>query len=319
MREGLRIVAARGVTAVHDKDGWLGAPRFWQRLAEDGALSLRVWQSLPYDHVERLEEIGFRSGIGDDLLRIGYLKVFMDGTLGSQTARLLDGSGVADHESRATRRDRARRGPRRLAGRECTRSGISRTGRRSTRSRRLARIGPRSDFGRESSTRSSSPRRTSRASASSGSPPRFSSAMRRPIGTSRTGTGPGRRKAPTRTARCWTRAPWWRTDPTHRSRSWIRSQAFAPGYCAHSTSGRRGTRSRRSRSSRPSRRRSSRRRGSPAMSAAVGSCYPGSRGLVVLDRDPLAIASEELPELRGRRHDVGGRWIHNPPPWASFL
>jgi predicted amidohydrolase YtcJ len=94
MRDGLKIVAARGVTAVHDKDGWLGAPRFWQRLADDGALTLRVWQSLPHEHVGRLEELGFRSGIGDDLLRIGYLKVFMDGTLGSQTARLLDGSGV---------------------------------------------------------------------------------------------------------------------------------------------------------------------------------------------------------------------------------
>ena len=55
MRDGLKIVAARGVTAVHDKDGWLGAPRFWQRLAEDGALTLRVWQSLPYDHVGQLE------------------------------------------------------------------------------------------------------------------------------------------------------------------------------------------------------------------------------------------------------------------------
>jgi predicted amidohydrolase YtcJ len=94
MREGLKIAAARGVTAVHDKDGWLGAPRFWQRLAADEALTLRVWQSLPHEHVSRLEELGLRSGIGDDLLRIGYLKVFMDGTLGSQTARLLDGSGV---------------------------------------------------------------------------------------------------------------------------------------------------------------------------------------------------------------------------------
>jgi predicted amidohydrolase YtcJ len=34
------------------------------------------------------------SGFGDDLIRVGYLKAFMDGTLGSQTARLLDGSGV---------------------------------------------------------------------------------------------------------------------------------------------------------------------------------------------------------------------------------
>jgi len=94
MREGLKLAAARGVTAVHDKDGWLGAPRFWQRLADENALTLRVWQSLPHEHVGRLEEIGLQSGLGDDLLRIGYLKVFMDGTLGSQTARLMDESGV---------------------------------------------------------------------------------------------------------------------------------------------------------------------------------------------------------------------------------
>ncbi len=94
MRDGLKIAAARGLTAVHDKDGWLGAPRFWQRLADEGALTLRVWQSLPHEQVASLEELGLRSGFGDDLLRIGYLKVFMDGTLGSQTARLLDGSGV---------------------------------------------------------------------------------------------------------------------------------------------------------------------------------------------------------------------------------
>jgi predicted amidohydrolase YtcJ len=62
MREGLRIAASRGVTAVHDKDGWLGAPRFWQRLADEAPLTLRVWQSLPYDFVGRLEELGFRSG-----------------------------------------------------------------------------------------------------------------------------------------------------------------------------------------------------------------------------------------------------------------
>jgi hypothetical protein len=94
MRGGLKLAAARGVTAVHDKDGWLGAPRLWQRIGEEDALTLRVWQSLPHEHVAGVEEIGLRSGIGDGLLRIGYLKVFMDGTLGSQTARLLDGSGV---------------------------------------------------------------------------------------------------------------------------------------------------------------------------------------------------------------------------------
>jgi len=94
MREGLKLAAARGVTALHDKDGWLGAPRLWQRLLDDGLLTLRVWQSLPAEHLDRIDDLALPAGIGGDLLRIGYLKVFMDGTLGSQTARLLDGSGV---------------------------------------------------------------------------------------------------------------------------------------------------------------------------------------------------------------------------------
>jgi predicted amidohydrolase YtcJ len=94
MRAGIRIANSRGVTAVHDKDGWLGALSFFQRLREEDALTLRVWQSLPHEQLDHLTELGVWSGFGDDLLRVGYIKVFMDGTLGSRTARLLDGSGV---------------------------------------------------------------------------------------------------------------------------------------------------------------------------------------------------------------------------------
>jgi len=93
-REGLRIAASRGVVAIHDKDGWLGAPGIFQRITERDGLTLRVWQSVPYERLPELEALGVHSGIGDDFLRIGYLKAFMDGTLGSQTAWMLDGSGV---------------------------------------------------------------------------------------------------------------------------------------------------------------------------------------------------------------------------------
>src|SRR4051812_19093872 len=94
MRRGLKLAASRGVTAVHDKDGWLGALRLWQKLEAAGSLTLRVWQSLPADLVYELQSLGIRSGFGSGLLRVGYLKVFLDGTLGSQTALMLDGSGV---------------------------------------------------------------------------------------------------------------------------------------------------------------------------------------------------------------------------------
>jgi predicted amidohydrolase YtcJ len=112
MREGIRVANSRGVTAVHDKDGWLGILPWWQSLRDEGALTLRVWQSLPPDRLPDLEALGLRSRLGDELLRIGYVKVFMDGTLGSRTARLLDGSGVeitsrADFEEIVRRAARA--------------------------------------------------------------------------------------------------------------------------------------------------------------------------------------------------------------------
>ena len=94
MRAALPIAAARGVTAIHDKDGWLGILPIWQALREEGELPFRVWQSLPHHKLDELLDLGIRSGFGDDRLRIGYLKAFMDGTLGSHTARMLDGSGV---------------------------------------------------------------------------------------------------------------------------------------------------------------------------------------------------------------------------------
>jgi predicted amidohydrolase YtcJ len=90
----VRIAAQRGVTALHDKDGWLGAIGLWQRLEQQGGLPLRVWQSTPTDRLPELRAVGLRSGAGSPLLRLGYLKTFMDGTLGSQTAWMSDGSGV---------------------------------------------------------------------------------------------------------------------------------------------------------------------------------------------------------------------------------
>jgi hypothetical protein len=90
MRVGVKLAHERGVTCVHDKDGWLGAAGLWQQLDPQ----LRVWQSVPAEMLPQLRDVSLRSGFGSQLLRIGYLKVFMDGTLGSQTAWMLDGSGV---------------------------------------------------------------------------------------------------------------------------------------------------------------------------------------------------------------------------------
>ena len=92
VKAALPIAAAAGVVAVHDKDGGRGAPEAFAQLAGAGELTLRVWQSIPHD------DAGERSARGPGhpalFFRIGYVKAFMDGTLGSRTASLLDGSGV---------------------------------------------------------------------------------------------------------------------------------------------------------------------------------------------------------------------------------
>jgi hypothetical protein len=108
-RAGLRLANARGVGAIHDKDGWLGAPGIFQRLREEGNLSLRVWGSIPHDLLDSAAALALRSGFGDEFLRIGYLKCFMDGTLGSQTALMTDGTGV-EITSRAELEEIVRRG-----------------------------------------------------------------------------------------------------------------------------------------------------------------------------------------------------------------
>ena len=47
-----------------------------------------------------------------------------------------------------------------------------------------------------------------------------------------------------------------------------------------------------------------------------GKLLPGFLAdLVVLDRDPVACPPDELPELEVVATMVGGRWVHNPPPW----
>jgi predicted amidohydrolase YtcJ len=97
MREAMPVAAAAGVTGIHDKDGGRGAPELFAALRDAGELTLRVWQSLP---AERLRD-GIAPDLEDPFLRIGYVKAFMDGTLGSRTARLLDGTGVEITSSEA--------------------------------------------------------------------------------------------------------------------------------------------------------------------------------------------------------------------------
>ena len=87
-------LARFGLTSVHSMDS-ADTLASLQRLRASGALPVRVSYNLPLADLPHAERMGIRSGWGDPWLRVWGVKAFLDGSLGSRTAEMLDGSGVA--------------------------------------------------------------------------------------------------------------------------------------------------------------------------------------------------------------------------------
>jgi predicted amidohydrolase YtcJ len=96
---GQRLVEL-GVVAVHDpgalslQEGLGAGIEAYRRLAEGGRLPLRVHACIREEQIDAAIAAGLRSGDplaqGIDRARLGWLKLFADGTLGSRTAALLE-------------------------------------------------------------------------------------------------------------------------------------------------------------------------------------------------------------------------------------
>ena len=77
-----------GVTQVHDMGsygGWLDLATYRQA-RQDGRLQLRIYSFVPISTWKRLDSLVKKEGRGDERIRWGGLKGFMDGSLGSTTA-----------------------------------------------------------------------------------------------------------------------------------------------------------------------------------------------------------------------------------------
>ena len=85
----MRYVSARGVTSVHHMGTWADLAVF-DRAHTAGRLTTRIYAAVPIDTWERLRDTVASRGRGDDWLRIGALKGFVDGSLGSHTAAMLE-------------------------------------------------------------------------------------------------------------------------------------------------------------------------------------------------------------------------------------
>jgi predicted amidohydrolase YtcJ len=85
----MKYLAARGVTAVHHLGTWSQLEIF--RVAERrGLLKTRIYACTPLGEWQRLAKEVKERGRGNDWLRIGGLKGFVDGSLGSHTAAFLE-------------------------------------------------------------------------------------------------------------------------------------------------------------------------------------------------------------------------------------
>jgi len=311
MRDGLRLVASRGVTAIHDKDGWLPSiPRLWQTLEGLGQLSVRVWQSAPHEQLDRLAALGIESGLGGDRLRLGYLKVFMDGTLGSGTALMLDGSGV-EITTRETLADIVRRGA--AAGWPVAVHAIGDLANRNAldafeethaeweplglrhRIEHAQCLAP-EDVPRFAALGVAASVQFSHAPSDRELAERFWPDKLDGAYAFRSLIDSGARVANGSDAPIEELDPWagicagvlrdWRSEQAVTVEQAIAATTVVPAWLTGD----------------------GRRR---------GKLLPGYLAdLVVLDRDPFAIPPEELPEVQVVATMVGGRWTHNPPPWG---
>lgn len=81
------ILWKMGITGIHDFDRRQSFMAL-QYLRANDKLKLRVCKNIPVESVEQANDLGLRSGFGDEMLWLGNVKVFMDGALGPHTAAM---------------------------------------------------------------------------------------------------------------------------------------------------------------------------------------------------------------------------------------
>jgi predicted amidohydrolase YtcJ len=95
VKAALEEARREGVTSAQDMDGSDRATRtklfrLYQDLAKTGQLTTRIDFRWPIAEWKRLADLGAESGFGDDWIKIGGVKGFADGSLGSSTAKMYE-------------------------------------------------------------------------------------------------------------------------------------------------------------------------------------------------------------------------------------
>ena len=89
LHNAMQYVASHGVTSVHNMGYWEEYAVF-KRAHDAGKLATRIYAAVPLATWAQLRDEIAIHGRGDDWLSIGALKAFVDGSLGSHTAAMLE-------------------------------------------------------------------------------------------------------------------------------------------------------------------------------------------------------------------------------------
>ncbi|MCB9112548.1 MAG: amidohydrolase [Anaerolineales bacterium] len=87
MEKAQSVLWRMGITGIHDfdrRDSFMAL----QSLHAKDKLKLRVCKNIPVESVQQANELGLRTGFGDEWLWVGSVKAFMDGALGPRTAAM---------------------------------------------------------------------------------------------------------------------------------------------------------------------------------------------------------------------------------------
>lgn len=87
LKAAMNYVASHGVTSVHHMAGFMDA---LERARKNNELITRIYAMMPLNEWQALKEKVSQEGRGDKWLKIGGLKGFVDGSLGSHTAAFFE-------------------------------------------------------------------------------------------------------------------------------------------------------------------------------------------------------------------------------------
>ena len=88
LKNGMKLAHQNGLSGVHCMET-IKDFEAYQILHQQGDLKVRVNFYFPIRYLEHVIALGIKSGFGDEWVRFGGMKIFLDGTLGSQTAHMI--------------------------------------------------------------------------------------------------------------------------------------------------------------------------------------------------------------------------------------